>query len=29
MKGYTLTFIITLLLIFLLIPFSGWGEGDH
>jgi len=28
MKGYTLTFIITLLLIFLLIPFSGWGEGD-
>jgi uncharacterized cupredoxin-like copper-binding protein len=28
MKGYTLTFIIILLLIFLLIPFSGWGEGD-
>jgi hypothetical protein len=28
MKGYALTFIITLLLIFLLIPFSGWGEGD-
>ena len=28
MKGYPFIFEITLLLIFLLIPFSVWGEGD-